>query len=291
MVGEIVKIVRRWGVRVKMIVMREPRERQRGGRRGGRGGKNWRSLGTRVRETPSLQPLRLSPPSVSLPPVLGQLLAACERRGGAEEVEDLLQTLGLHPIYSTLETTPTTNEATGQVSGQPAAMSDVLNKLYGGVSPLHVASEGGHSDLVKVLLEHGADPTLQYVGFTTIWKFAAFYKFHSRDSGGRVPYLVAREKSVRDCYRRFMGQWPKTHDYSLAQIPSPLTDQLERERREKVREIHSSLFSVQLPSVAAGSGEEEGEEATGKEKEIGGECEEGRGGGGQETGRGSPGAE
>ena len=57
-----------------------------------------------------------------------------------------------------------------------------------------------------------------------------------RDSGGRVPYLVAMEKCVRDSYRRFMGQWPETHDYSQTQIPSPLTEDMERERREKVRQ-------------------------------------------------------
>ena len=60
-------------------------------------------------------------------------------------------------------------------------------------------------------------------------------KSHPRDSSGRVPYLVSRDKSVRDSYRRFMGQWPQLHDYSQTQIPSPLTDDMERQRREKVR--------------------------------------------------------
>ncbi|CAI7990450.1 hypothetical protein GBAR_LOCUS491 [Geodia barretti] len=33
-----------------------------------------------------------------------------------------------------------------------------------------------------------------------------------------------------------MGQWPQLHDYSQTQIPSPLTDDMERQRREKAAE-------------------------------------------------------
>ena len=39
---------------------------------------------------------------------------------------------------------------------------------------------------------------------------------------------------MRDCYRRFMAQQPMAYDYAAAQIPSPLTEDMERERREKV---------------------------------------------------------
>ena len=62
-----------------------------------------------------------------------------------------------------------------------------------------------------------------------------------RDSSGRVPYVVAKEKSVRDCYRRFMALWPEAYDYTVAQVPSPLTDEMERERREKVDPANSIL--------------------------------------------------
>ena len=69
----------------------------------------------------------------------------------------VLQNLSISPIT---ETTPTTNELSGQTSGQ-ASSSGVLNQLYGGVSALHVASEHGHPHLVQLLLEHGADPCLR----------------------------------------------------------------------------------------------------------------------------------
>ena len=47
--------------------------------------------------------------------------------------------------------------------------------------------------------------------------------------------MVAKEKSVRDSYRRFMGRQPHAWDYVVAQVPSPLTEDMERQRREKVR--------------------------------------------------------
>lgn len=41
---------------------------------------------------------------------------------------------------------------------------------------------------------------------------------------------------MRDSFRRFMAQHPLAHDYTAAQIPSPLTEEMERERRDKLAE-------------------------------------------------------
>ncbi|CAI7990448.1 Ankyrin repeat and zinc finger domain-containing protein 1 [Geodia barretti] len=71
---------------------------------------------------------------VPLSPFLAQLLTVCER-GEGEVMTSVLQNLSISPIT---ETTPTTNELSGQTSGQ-ASSSGVLNQLYGGVSALHVA--------------------------------------------------------------------------------------------------------------------------------------------------------
>lgn len=59
---------------------------------------------------------------------------------------------------------------------------------------------------------------------------------YCRDSSGRSPYCLAREKAVRDVFRRFMAQFPTAYDYAAAQVPSPLTEEKERERREKAAE-------------------------------------------------------
>lgn len=55
-----------------------------------------------------------------------------------------------------------------------------------------------------------------------------------RNCAGHLPYLVAKDKPTRDCFRRFMAQQPTAYDYAAAQIPSPLTEEMERERRDKV---------------------------------------------------------
>jgi len=59
---------------------------------------------------------------------------------------------------------------------------------------------------------------------------------YCRDSSGRSPYCLAREKAVRDVFRRFMAQFPTAYEYAAAQVPSPLTEEKERERREKAAE-------------------------------------------------------
>ena len=122
-----------------------------------------------------------SPPTeCAVPPALSQLLGVCQEGG---EVEGLLGTLGLSPLYQQDSTTnhdslqqpipgscpveisgQTTGQTTGQVNAAPPVTCyDVLNVLYGGVSLLHVASEHGHASVVGVLLHYGADPTIRYV--------------------------------------------------------------------------------------------------------------------------------
>ena len=49
---------------------------------------------------------------------------------------------------------------------------------------------------------------------------------------------------MRESYRRFMGRWPELYDYRLAQVPSPLTEEMEREKREKVCVCVCAFFLV-----------------------------------------------
>ncbi|KAJ3241716.1 hypothetical protein HDU81_011040 [Chytriomyces hyalinus] len=91
-----------------------------------------------------------------------------------------------------------------------------------GTSLLHIASHGGHADVVYLLLLHaGADPTL-------------------REASGkqRPAYAVAETKEVRDAFRRaYAFDEGGVYDWAGAGgVPSPLTIDLEARQKEKERE-------------------------------------------------------
>ena len=65
--------------------------------------------------------------------------------------------------------------------------------------------------------------------------------FACRNGAGQVAYAVAKDKAVRDSFRRFMAQHPSIYDYSAAKLPSPLTEEMERERKEKLVEKKKAL--------------------------------------------------
>ena len=48
--------------------------------------------------------------------------------------------------------------------------------------------------------------------------------------------MVSADKETRDCFRRFMGTFPERYDYVKAAIPSPLTDEVEKKKQEKLAE-------------------------------------------------------
>lgn len=176
-------------------------------------------------------------PSGSLPPALSQLLGLCKEEGD-EEVLAVLQSLGLHQVYAPDPVTEQdcvhqAGSGQSEVSVCSLGQENPLNVLYGGVSPLHVASEYGNTETVKLLLHYGANPTLRY-GVSGYGVSGMCMTILYRDSAGHLPYLVAKDKPTRDCFRRFMAQHPMAYDYGAAQIPSPLTEEMERERRDKV---------------------------------------------------------
>lgn len=91
-----------------------------------------------------------------------------------------------------------------------------VNKALGdsnGVTYLHIASAHGEADIVEYLLSVGADITIK----------------------GKVsrPYDVADSKETRDVFRRFMASYPLKWDYKLANVPGPLTPEMEEKQREK----------------------------------------------------------
>ncbi|XP_044073875.1 ankyrin repeat and zinc finger domain-containing protein 1 [Siniperca chuatsi] len=100
--------------------------------------------------------------------------------------------------------------------------SDVLSPLTllnkpidsSGFTLLHVASAAAQKAVVRLLLDAGADPAC-------------------RDNRRQTPYIVAPDKDTRNVFRKYMGENPDKYDYSKAQVPGPLTAEIESKQTEK----------------------------------------------------------
>ncbi|KAK5861178.1 hypothetical protein PBY51_022593 [Eleginops maclovinus] len=92
----------------------------------------------------------------------------------------------------------------------------LLNKPIdsSGFTLLHVASAAAQKAVVRLLLDAGADPAC-------------------RDNKGQPPYIVAPDKDTRNVFRKYMGENPDKYDYSKAQVPGPLTAEIESKKVEK----------------------------------------------------------
>lgn len=123
------------------------------------------------------------------------LLSACR----AGEVEVLKQQLAPGPV-------------------DPGVLS-LLSAPLGsdGFTLLHAAAACGRGAVVRLLLEAGADPTVQ-------------------DTRARPPYTVAADKSTRNEFRRFMEKNPDAFDYNKARVPGPLTHEMEARQATKKKE-------------------------------------------------------
>ncbi|XP_026521359.1 ankyrin repeat and zinc finger domain-containing protein 1 isoform X1 [Notechis scutatus] len=85
-----------------------------------------------------------------------------------------------------------------------------------GWTVLHVAAAAGRTAVVRLLLESGADPAI-------------------RDRKEQPPYCVSTSKQTRNEFRRFMGEQPERYDYTRAQVPGPLTAEMEARQAERRR--------------------------------------------------------
>ncbi|KAH9620878.1 hypothetical protein KSS87_022611 [Heliosperma pusillum] len=79
---------------------------------------------------------------------------------------------------------------------------------------LHEAAKSGNVERILELLEQGLDPT-------------------AKDERGRTPYTVATEKEARNTFRRFMASNLEKWDWHAANVPSPLTKEMEVSQAEK----------------------------------------------------------
>ncbi|KAK9844846.1 hypothetical protein WJX74_007581 [Apatococcus lobatus] len=79
---------------------------------------------------------------------------------------------------------------------------------------LHTAAREGTSEQVEALLEQGMDPA-------------------EKDSRGRTAYSLAGDKQIRDTFRRYMAKHLEQWDWAAADVPSPLTDEMEAHQEAK----------------------------------------------------------
>lgn len=81
-------------------------------------------------------------------------------------------------------------------------------------TPLHEAASCGDAQRTLELLEQGLDPCI-------------------KDARGRTPYMLATEKEVRNTFRRFMALNLDKWDWHAANVPSPLTKEMEESQAGK----------------------------------------------------------
>uniref|UniRef100_A0A8C2HQB6 Ankyrin repeat and zinc finger peptidyl tRNA hydrolase 1 n=1 Tax=Cyprinus carpio TaxID=7962 RepID=A0A8C2HQB6_CYPCA len=95
-------------------------------------------------------------------------------------------------------------------------VSCLLNKPIdsAGFTLLHVASAAGQKSVIRLLMDEGSDPA-------------------NKDKKGQTPYGVAAEKDTRNTFRKYMAEHPHKYDYAKAQVPGPLTEEIESKKAEK----------------------------------------------------------
>ncbi|XP_052806792.1 ankyrin repeat and zinc finger domain-containing protein 1-like [Mya arenaria] len=113
---------------------------------------------------------------------------------------------------------------------------------------LHVAAKEGHARIVALLLEAGASPVL-------------------KDRNGHSPYMASKDKATRNEFRRFRGKWPDRYDYKVAQIPEPLSEEAEAERKRKEQERKKAQKKAKQEQQKAKKEEEEKQKAEDREKQ------------------------
>ncbi|XP_046851771.1 ankyrin repeat and zinc finger domain-containing protein 1-like isoform X2 [Xenia sp. Carnegie-2017] len=129
--------------------------------------------------------------------------------------------------------------------------NDLLNQNFQNETVLHVASRLGETEILKILLDNGANPTV-------------------KNAKGRVPYDVATNKETRNVFRRFMAVYPEKYDYNEARIPSALTSEMEERERQKIADKKKAQSKARKQRLK----EKKAEEKQRKEEEIEKEKEE-----------------
>jgi len=123
------------------------------------------------------------------------------------------------PIENQLGETSLINESLSQPSTVLECLSSKVENI--GLAPcenettaLHDAAKSGDAQLTLELLEQGLNPCI-------------------KDGRGRTPYMLATEKEVRNTFRRYMASNLDKWDWHAANVPSPLTKEMEESQAAK----------------------------------------------------------
>ncbi|KAK9749275.1 hypothetical protein RND81_02G114500 [Saponaria officinalis] len=106
---------------------------------------------------------------------------------------------------------------TAQISVEQSSSGERDTEVISTMTPLHEAAKSGNIERIMELLEQGLDPTV-------------------KDERGRTPYMMATEKEVRNTFRRFMASNLEKWDWHAANVPSPLTKEMEESQVAKQAE-------------------------------------------------------
>lgn len=92
------------------------------------------------------------------------------------------------------------------------------NNLQELSTPLHVATDRSLTQTVQLLLQFGASPEAQ-------------------DARGRSPYFLARQKDMRDLFRRMRAELGEDRwQWTKAGVPEPLTDEKLAQQKQKEKD-------------------------------------------------------
>lgn len=86
-----------------------------------------------------------------------------------------------------------------------------------GNTVLHIAARSGKTNIILELLKAGCDPG-------------------TKNELHQTAYSVSCDKLTRNAFRKFMAEFPEKYDYVRANIPGPLTDDMEAEIKAKQNE-------------------------------------------------------
>lgn len=149
------------------------------------------------------------------------------KSSGPSVISDVNQDVIIEPMVdlaNQLETRLITACKTGNAPLLKEVLDDaddlkfLLNKPFGASrqTSLHLATCAGKKPVIKMLMEHGADPCI-------------------KDKAKKVPYTYCADKESRNVFIQFMKVNPDRFNYQASGIPPPLSEEAEERQKEKLR--------------------------------------------------------